>query len=169
MDEKNSHNRKQLWEDGIKLEPWIFKRMDQDLREILLRSSNAENDDENHQNCWGTSEQRRIEMMNQRWKEFERSWRKTFDWWWLIVTSNLEMNLRIAPDNSKSQVRSWKKTYGLGPTKWKHRRTILKRDCTGWIKWLEWDTNLERAWTNAEWKHESSRYLEHSGITNSEK
>ena len=71
MGEKNSHNRKQLWEDGIKLEPLIFKRMDQDLREILLRSSNAENDDENHQNCWGTSEQRRIEMMNQWWKYSE--------------------------------------------------------------------------------------------------
>ena len=32
----------------MKLEPWIFKRMDQDLREIRLRSSNVENDDENH-------------------------------------------------------------------------------------------------------------------------
>ena len=39
MGEKNSHNRKQLWEDGIKLEPWILKRMEQDLRETLLRSS----------------------------------------------------------------------------------------------------------------------------------
>ena len=33
MGEKNSHNRKQLWEDGITLEPWIFKRTDQDLEE----------------------------------------------------------------------------------------------------------------------------------------
>ena len=31
-----------------KLELWIFKRMDQDLREILLRSSRSENDDEEH-------------------------------------------------------------------------------------------------------------------------
>ena len=55
MDEKNSHNRKQLWEDGIKLEPWILKRMEQDLRETLLRSSKVENDDEKeHQNYWDT-------------------------------------------------------------------------------------------------------------------
>ena len=37
-----------IWEDGNKLEPWIFKRTDQDLGEILLRSSNVENDDEKH-------------------------------------------------------------------------------------------------------------------------
>ena len=28
MGEKNSHNWKQLWEDSVKLEPWIFERMD---------------------------------------------------------------------------------------------------------------------------------------------
>ena len=28
MGEKNSHNRKQLWEDGNKLEPHIFERTD---------------------------------------------------------------------------------------------------------------------------------------------
>ena len=28
-----------ILEDGMKLEPWIFKRMDQDLGEILLQSS----------------------------------------------------------------------------------------------------------------------------------
>ena len=36
------------YEDGMKLEPRIFQRTDQDLGEILLRSSNVENDDENH-------------------------------------------------------------------------------------------------------------------------
>ena len=36
------------YEDGMKLEPRIFKRTDQDLGKILLRSSNVENDDENH-------------------------------------------------------------------------------------------------------------------------
>ena len=30
MGEKNSHNRKQLWEDGNKLESRILKRMEQD-------------------------------------------------------------------------------------------------------------------------------------------
>ena len=39
-------------EDGMKLEPRIFKRTGQDLRETLLRSPNAENEDEKcHKNC----------------------------------------------------------------------------------------------------------------------
>ena len=42
-----SHDRNK-YGDGMKLEPRIFKRMEQDLRETLLRSSNVENDDENH-------------------------------------------------------------------------------------------------------------------------
>ena len=37
-----------IWEDGLKLELHIFKRTEQDLRENLLQSSNAENDDEKH-------------------------------------------------------------------------------------------------------------------------
>ena len=48
MGEKNSHNRKQLWEDGIKLEPWISGRTGKDLRGTLLRSWKFENDDEKH-------------------------------------------------------------------------------------------------------------------------
>ena len=31
--EKNSLNRKQLWEDGIKLAPWILKRMEPNMEE----------------------------------------------------------------------------------------------------------------------------------------
>ncbi len=38
MGEKNSHNRKQLWEDGIKLELRIFGRTGNDLRGTFLRS-----------------------------------------------------------------------------------------------------------------------------------
>ena len=33
-----------------------------------------------------------------------------------ILTSNFEKDLRITPGNEKSQVRSWEKTCGLGPT-----------------------------------------------------
>ena len=33
-----------------------------------------------------------------------------------ILMSNFEKDLRIAPGNKKSQVRSWEKTCGLGPT-----------------------------------------------------
>ena len=45
---KEFSQSKKLWKDGIKLEPWILKRMEQDLREILLWSSKSENDDEKH-------------------------------------------------------------------------------------------------------------------------
>ena len=45
-------------------------------------------------NCWDTPGWI-SERLNQRWKEFERSWRKTFDWWQIILTSNFEMNLSI--------------------------------------------------------------------------
>ena len=48
MGKKRIARLETIWEDGNKLEPWIFKRTDQDLGEILLRSSNVENDDENH-------------------------------------------------------------------------------------------------------------------------
>ena len=46
--EKYFHNQKQLWVDGIKLKPWNLKRMEQDLRELLLWSSKSENDDKKH-------------------------------------------------------------------------------------------------------------------------
>ena len=48
MGEKNSHNRKTIMRGWHKLELLILKRMEQDLRETLLRSSTAENDDEKH-------------------------------------------------------------------------------------------------------------------------
>ena len=50
----------------------------QDLREPLLRSSHAENDDENHHELLRHSiiKNRKVESTM---KEFERSWRKTFD------------------------------------------------------------------------------------------
>ena len=63
---------KQLWEEGIKLEPWILKRMDQDLRETLLWSSKSENDDEkHHQNYWDTPGEWKSERLSQQRKEFE--------------------------------------------------------------------------------------------------
>ena len=48
MGEKNSHNQKQVREDGIKLELRIFGRTGKDLRGTLLRSSKSENDNEKH-------------------------------------------------------------------------------------------------------------------------
>ena len=47
--ENNSHNRKQLWEDGIKLEPWIFRRIDHDLiKRNLFLGLLVENNNEKH-------------------------------------------------------------------------------------------------------------------------
>ena len=51
----------------------------QDLGEILLRSSNVENDDENHHELLrhsGTMENRDVESTM---KEFGRSWTKAYD------------------------------------------------------------------------------------------
>ena len=48
MGEKNSHNRKQVQEDGINIELRIFGRTGKDLRGTLLRSSN--DNEKHHQN-----------------------------------------------------------------------------------------------------------------------
>ena len=89
--ENNSHYQKQLWEDDIKLEPWILKRMEQDLRETLLQSSKLRMTTRSTtMNYLDTLEWRKEERLSQRWKEFERSWRKTYDRWWIILTSNLK-------------------------------------------------------------------------------
>ena len=70
------HNRNNN-EDGMKLEPRIFKRTGQDLRETLLRSSNVENEDEKcHEELLSTPEWRikKVEpTMKRIWK---RSWRR---------------------------------------------------------------------------------------------
>ena len=64
------HNRNNN-EDGMKLEPRIFKRTGQDLRETLLRSPNVESEDENAmKNCWALRDEE-LKRLKQRWKEFE--------------------------------------------------------------------------------------------------
>ena len=136
MGEKNSHNRKQLWEDGIKLEVCIFGRTGKDWRGTLLRSSKLENDDEKHHHellrYSGRMKRVKVEptMKNNTKSILENIWLMKF-----ILTSNLEMNLRIAPDNSKSQVRSWEKTCGLGPTQ--KENTVWTIDWNGGIAPVE--------------------------------
>ena len=71
---KNSHNQKQLWGDGVKLELHIFGRTGKDLRGTLLRSSKFKNDDKKHhhellRHC-GRIKRKRL---SQRWKEFENN------------------------------------------------------------------------------------------------
>ena len=99
MGEKNCLNWKQLWEDDNKLESWIIERMDKIEREeiffgLQMLRMTTRNTTKNY---WGTPEWR-MERLSQRWKEFERSWRNTYDWWWIILTSNLEKNYRITPE-----------------------------------------------------------------------
>ena len=56
----------------------IREKTDQDLGEILLRSSNVENDDENHHELLRHSGMK-IRKIERTMKRIERSWRKTFD------------------------------------------------------------------------------------------
>ena len=136
MVEKNSHNRKQLWEDGIKQEPRVLRERVRFGGKTLLRSSNVENDDEKHHHellrhsGWKI---RKIEpTMKRIWKILEK------DIW--LMTNHSYVKLWNEFENTpkkKSQVRSWEKTCGLGPTQKIHRWTIWRRDCTSWIKWLE--------------------------------
>ena len=72
------------------LELWIFKRTDQDLGEILLRSSNVENDDEKHHHellrHFGTMKNRKVESTMKRiWKILEK------DIWLMIIHSYVKL------------------------------------------------------------------------------
>ena len=100
MGEKNSHSRKQLWDDGMKLEPWIFGRTGKDLRGTLLRSSKTMNDDEKHHyellGYSGRMKNKEVEptMKNNLKSILENIWLMRF-----IVTSNFERiweSLRIS-------------------------------------------------------------------------
>ena len=46
MGKKRIARLETIWEDGNKLEPWIYGRTGEDLRGTPLRSSKSENDDE---------------------------------------------------------------------------------------------------------------------------
>ena len=89
MGKKRIARLETIWEDGNKLEPWIFKRTDQDLGEILLRSSNVENDDEkHHQELLRHSGMkiRKVEpTMKRIWKILEK------DIWLMIIHSYIKL------------------------------------------------------------------------------
>ena len=164
--EKNSHNPKTTmrgWQQS-----WITNLEENGLRyggkfffglQVLWKTMR-----DTTMTYWGTPEETKAKRLSQLWKEFERSWRNTYDWWWIIITSNLEKNYRITPERLEESGKILRKDLWVRahsketPLKW-----FKREDCTGWIKWLEWDNILESSWTTAEWKHESSRYLEHSG------
>ena len=75
MGEKNSHNRKQLWEDGIKLGLRIFVRTGKDLRGTLLWSS--KDDEKHHQNYWDTPGEWKRGRVEPKMK---RIWKRTWRW-----------------------------------------------------------------------------------------
>ena len=94
--EKNSDNRKQYREDGLELEPRLSERADKICRKkTLLRSSN--DDEKHHQELLrhtGMKNGKVEPTMKRIWKILQ----KPSDWWWFILTSNFEKNLRIPPE-----------------------------------------------------------------------
>jgi hypothetical protein len=75
-----------------------------------------------------------------------------------ILMSNFEKNLRITPEELEESgkilgINLWVRAHSKGNTV---EMIAWNRDCTGKINWLEWDNNLELAWIDAEWKHDSS-------------
>ena len=118
----------------------------------LLRSSSVENDDEKHHHEL-FRRSRRIKSeeieptMKRIWKILEK------DIWLMVIHSYVK--LRKEFDGSSGKIEEsgkilGKKTCGLGPAQEKHRwkKLLGKRDCTGWIKRLEWDNILKIAWTD---------------------
>ena len=93
MGKKRIARLETIWEDGNKLEPWIFKRTDQDLGEILLRSSNVENDDEKHHHellrYYGKKIRQVEPMMKRIWKILEK------DIWLMTIHSYVKLRNRI--------------------------------------------------------------------------
>ena len=90
--------------------------------------------------------------MKRIWKILEK------DNWLMIIHSYVKLWSEYGNSSGKELEESGKilgKTCGLGPIQKIHRWDDFKKDCAGWIKWLEWDNNLKIAWTDLEWKHES--------------
>ena len=93
--EKNSHNKKIMrgWQQYRIMN---HRENGQDWqRKISFGLQNSRMMTRNTtMNCWGTPEWR-IDRLSQRWKEFDRSWRNTNDWWFHSYVKLWE-NLRIA-------------------------------------------------------------------------
>ena len=110
----------------MKLEPWIFKRMDQDLREILLRSSNVENDDENHHELLrysGRIKRGKVEP------KMKRIWK----WPW---------RRHVTDDNSFLHQTLKRILEALG--KWEESGKILGKDL--WVRAHSKENTVERFW-----------------------
>ena len=121
-----TENEEIFWNDGLRRntkkriheESW---ENGQDLRETLLRSSDVENEDEKcHENCWALRNEELKGWTNDE-QEFENDLGEGMWLMGIILTSHFKKN---SPENKKSQVRSWEKTCGLGPTQ---KKSPLKK------------------------------------------
>ena len=97
-------------------------------------------------------------------EEVEPTMKIIWNWSWksvwlmkFVLTSNFKKDLRIAPRNLKSQVRSWEKTCGLGRTEKKH--------C--WKGLFEWEMMHRNGWkTRMRWPPPINSWLSpHSNIS----
>ena len=119
--ENNSHNRKQLWEDGIKLEPHISERTDEDLEEKLFFGLQNQRITTRNttMNCWDTPgwKIRKVEpMMKIIWPILEK------DIWLMIIHSYVKL----------------RKTLGMAPGKLEESGKILGKDL--WVRAHSKDT-----------------------------
>ena len=93
MGKKRIARLETIWEDGNKLEPWIFGRTGKDLRGTLLRSSKSENDDEKHHHellRHSGMKIRKVEpTMKRIWKILEK------DIWLMIIHSYVKLRKEI--------------------------------------------------------------------------
>ena len=102
-------------------------------------------------NCWDTTGWK-VERLNRQWKEFESDLGEGI--WLMKIHSYVKLwkTLGIAPDKLEESGKI------LGKDLWVRAHSkdtslndFLKRDCTGWYKWLEWDNNLEIG-LNGSWR-----------------
>ena len=112
----------QLWKDGVKLEPWILKRMEQDLRETLLRSSNVENDDEKHHH-------ELLALRNEEWKG------------WANDAKNLKDLREIHMTDDESFLHQTLKDLRIAPVKLEESGKILGKDL--WVRAHSKETPLK--------------------------
>ena len=79
------------------------------LKEEFSSVFQIENDNEKyHHDLFRHSERIKTKRLSQRWKEFERSWINTYDWWWIILTS-ISNEFRIAPVKLEESGKIWGK------------------------------------------------------------
>ena len=104
-------------------------------------------------NSWDTPEGLKEERLSQRWKEFESDHGEGMRLMKIHSYLKLWNEFRIAPIKLEESGKILEKDLWVRAHS---KETLLKwllekRNCTGWIKWLEWDNNL-RIGLNGSWR-----------------